>query len=80
MLQCLDHPDCAPDPTNPRPGFTVVDPGEMAVAHLIAMYPITTSEAEAMIYFAADLHFRYPAILKAMADGRMDQTIAKVLA
>ena len=80
MLQCLDHPDCAPDLANPRPGFTVVDPGEMAVAHLIAMYPLTTSEAEAMIYFAADLHFRYPAILKAMADGRMDQTIAKVLA
>ncbi|MFD2392548.1 DUF222 domain-containing protein [Dietzia aerolata] len=80
MLQCLDHPDCAPDLANPRPGFTVVDPGEMAVAHLIAMYPITTSEAEAMIYFAADLHFRYPAILEAMADGRMDQTIAKVLA
>lgn len=80
MVQCLEHPDCALDLGNPRPGYTVVDPGEMAVAHLIRMYPITTRDANILIMFAADLHFRYPAILQAMSDGRMCPDTAKMLA
>ena len=80
MIQCVEHPDCSVDPDDPRPGFTVVDPSEMAAAHLVAMYPISTGEAEELLSFAADLHFRYPAILQAMSDGRMDLGIAKVLA
>ncbi|GLB65231.1 hypothetical protein NCCP2495_31110 [Dietzia sp. NCCP-2495] len=80
MVQCVEHADCSVDPDDSRPGFTVVDPSEMAAAHLVAMYPISTGEAEELLSFAADLHFKYPAVLQAMSDGRMDMGIAKVMA
>ncbi|NLD54332.1 MAG: DUF222 domain-containing protein, partial [Burkholderiaceae bacterium] len=78
MVECLAHPDCRLE--DQRPGFAVVDPLVMACSHLVRMFPISTYKAEAMISFAADLHFRYPAILEAMAQGRMDQAAGHVLA
>ena len=78
MLDCLALPECIEDAD--RPGHSVVDADVMARSHLIAMFPVTDYVAEAMLSLAADLHFRYPAILKAMLDGRMDLAAAKVLA
>ncbi|WP_264888896.1 13E12 repeat family protein, partial [Dietzia sp. NCCP-2495] len=78
MLDCLALPECIED--FDRPGHSVVDADVMARSHLIAMFPVTDYVAEAMLSLAADLHFRYPAILKAMLDGRMDLAAAKVLA
>lgn len=78
MSECMEHPDCSLDPD--RPGYTMVDPQVMACSHLVRMLPISAYKAEAMLSFAADLHFRYPAILEAMGQGRMDQAAAFVLA
>ena len=78
MAQCVRHPDCRPDPD--RPGFTVVDAEVMATSHLARMFPISTYKAGSLLSFAADLHFRYPAILEAMLAGRMDETTARALA
>ena len=78
MASCVAHPDCWADPD--RPGFSVVDAGVLAASHLVRMYPISTYKAESMLSFAADLHFRYPAILEAMLAGRMDETTARALA
>ena len=52
----------------------------MATSHLVRMFPISTYKAESLLSFAADLHFRYPAILEAMLAGRMDETAARALA
>ena len=78
MAECVRHPDCQADPD--RPGFTVVDAEVMASSHLVRMFPISSYKAESLLSFAADLHFRYPAILAAMLSGRMDETTARALA
>ena len=72
MVECLAHPDCVADPG--RPGRAAVDAGVMAASHLVRMFPVSSFKVESMLSFAADLHFRYPAILSAMLDGDMDES------
>ena len=78
MVECLAHPDCVADPD--RPGRAAVDAGVMAASHLVRMFPVSSFKVESMLSFAADLHFRYPAILAAMLDGDMDEPTARALA
>lgn len=80
MAQCVIDPVCADDADEPRPGYGVVDPDVMAATHLVRMLSISFSRARLMISFAADLHFRYPAILEAMLAGLMEQKVARALA
>ena len=80
LARCIDHPDCADDADSPRAGYAVVDPEVMAGSYLVRELAISASRAEAMLTFAADLHFRYPAILQAMLDGLMEERVARGLA
>ncbi|MEH6819232.1 MAG: DUF222 domain-containing protein [Dietzia psychralcaliphila] len=63
-----------------RPGHSVVDPFDVATGYVVAAMAVSTLRAESMVSFAADLHQRYPAILAALAAGRMDQRAAELLA
>ena len=63
-----------------RPGYAVVDPFDECAGLVVAAMPISSGRAETMISLAADLHLRYPAILAAMVDGRMEQRVAELLA
>ena len=49
MVECIEHPDCADDPLRPRPGYAVVDPLVMATGYVVAMFPISTRLAKALI-------------------------------
>lgn len=80
MTECMNHPDCADDAAEPRPGYSVVEPDVMAGSYLVRELAISSKRAESMISFAADLHFRYPAILQAMLDGLMEEWVARGLA
>ncbi|GAA3512780.1 hypothetical protein [Dietzia aurantiaca] len=71
MTACLDYPGCGTDPDDPRPGYSILDAADVAITHLVRVLAISTYKAGAMISFAADLHLRYPAILTAMAQGRL---------
>src|SRR5690606_21350936 len=63
-----------------RPGHAVLDPIDIAAGYVVSAMAISARRAERMISFAFDLHTRYPAILTAMAQGRLDQRAAEVLA
>ncbi|MVZ91615.1 DUF222 domain-containing protein [Microbacter sp. ANSKLAB05] len=63
-----------------RPGHAVLDPIDVAAGYVVSAMAISTGRAERMITFALDLHLRYPAILSAMAQGRLDVQAAKILA
>ncbi|USX45134.1 HNH endonuclease signature motif containing protein [Dietzia kunjamensis] len=63
-----------------RPGHAVLDPIDVAAGYVVSAMAISTGRAERMITFALDLHLRYPAILSAMAQGRLDLQAAKILA
>ncbi|ODQ97140.1 hypothetical protein BFG51_11725, partial [Dietzia alimentaria] len=63
-----------------RPGHAVLDPIDVAVGYVVSAMAISTGRAERMITFALDLHLRYPAILSAMAQGRLDLQAANILA
>ena len=80
MARCIDHPDCADDAEVPRPGRAVIAPEVMAGSYLVRELAISSDRAERMLSFAADLHFRYPAILQAMLDGLMEERTAQGLA
>ncbi|MGX1597509.1 DUF222 domain-containing protein [Dietzia maris] len=62
------------------PGHAVLDPIDVAAGYVVSAMAISTGRAERMITFALDLHLRYPAILSAMAQGRLDLQAAKILA
>ncbi|HJC60398.1 MAG TPA: HNH endonuclease [Candidatus Dietzia intestinigallinarum] len=78
MAECVAHPDCQPDPRHP--GRSVVDPEVMAASRLALLFPLSSFKASSMLVLAADLHFRFPAILAAMLAGRMDESTARALA
>ncbi|GLB65057.1 hypothetical protein NCCP2495_29370 [Dietzia sp. NCCP-2495] len=80
MAQCVIDPVCADAADEPRPGYGVVDPELMAATHLVRMLSISSTRARLMISFAADLHFRYPALLESMLAGLMEQKVARALA
>ncbi|GLB63108.1 hypothetical protein NCCP2495_09860 [Dietzia sp. NCCP-2495] len=80
MVECVNHPDCGDDSAEARRGRSVVDPQVMAGSYLVRELSISADRAEYMISFAADLHFRYPAILQAMLDGLMEERVARGLA
>lgn len=80
LAACIDLPECADDAAEPRPGYSVVDPGVMAASYLVRELAISAPRAEYMMSFAADLHFRYPAVLQAMLDGLMEERVARGLA
>ena len=80
MVECVNHPACVDDAAEARLGYSVVDPQVMAGSYLVRELSISAARAEAMISFAADLHFRYPAILQAMLDGLMEERVARGLA
>ncbi|MFJ5869937.1 DUF222 domain-containing protein [Dietzia maris] len=63
-----------------RPGHAVLDPIDVAAGYVVSAMAISTGRAERMITFALDLHLRYPAILSAMAQGRLDLQAANILA
>ncbi|MFI8694551.1 HNH endonuclease [Dietzia maris] len=63
-----------------RPGHAVLDPIDVAAGYVVSAMAISTGRAERMITFAVDLHLRYPEILSAMAQGRLDLQAAKILA
>ncbi|WP_407334867.1 DUF222 domain-containing protein [Dietzia kunjamensis] len=63
-----------------RPGHAVLDPIDVAAGYVVSAMTISTGRAERMITFALDLHLRYPAILSAMAQGRLDLQAANILA
>ncbi len=63
-----------------RPGHAVLDPIDVAAGYVVSAMAISTGRAERMITFALDLHLRYPAILSAMTQGRLDLQAAKILA
>ena len=52
----------------------------MAASYLVRELAISAARAEYMMSFAADLHFRYPAVLQAMLDGLMEERVARGLA
>ncbi|MDV8001162.1 HNH endonuclease signature motif containing protein [Rhodococcus sp. IEGM 1408] len=62
------------------PGYAVVDPFAECAGQVVAAMPISCLRAESMISFAVDLTERYPAILAALAAGRMEQRAAELLA
>ena len=80
MTACLDYPGCGTDPDDPRPGYSILDAADVAITHLVRVLAISTYKAGTMISFAADLHLRYPAILTAMTQGRLEEATAKALA
>ncbi|ODQ93696.1 hypothetical protein BFG51_14720, partial [Dietzia alimentaria] len=58
----------------------MLDPIDVAAGYVVSAMAISTGRAERMITFALDLHLRYPAILSAMAQGRLDLQAANILA
>ncbi|MDV8001800.1 HNH endonuclease signature motif containing protein [Rhodococcus sp. IEGM 1408] len=62
------------------PGYAVIDPFAECAGQVVAAMPISCLRAESMISFAVDLTERYPAILAALASGRMEQRAAELLA
>lgn len=63
-----------------RPGYAVVDPFDTATGYVVQAMALSGRRAESMLTFAMDVHLRYPAILEAMGQGRMDQSAAQLLA
>lgn len=63
-----------------RPGYAVVDPFEVCCTHLIAVFPLSSGRAATMVSLSVDLTERYPAVLAALAAGRLDQRAAELLA
>src|SRR5699024_348363 len=63
-----------------RPGYAVVDPFELCCTHLIAVFPLSSGRAATMVSLSVDLTERYPAVLAALAAGRLDQRAAELLA
>ncbi|MDX2358046.1 HNH endonuclease signature motif containing protein [Dietzia sp. PP-33] len=63
-----------------QPGHAVVDSFVVASGYVVAAMAVSTLRAESMISFAVDLHERYPAILAALAAGRLDHSAAQLLA
>ncbi|MBB1029952.1 DUF222 domain-containing protein [Dietzia sp. SLG310A2-38A2] len=79
MLECQRRDDSGAGQDAP-PGHAVVDPFVVATGYVVAAMAVSTLRAESMISFAADLHQRYPAVLAALAAGRLDQRAAELLA
>ncbi|MDZ4235283.1 MAG: DUF222 domain-containing protein, partial [Dietzia sp.] len=79
LLECLRRDDAGAGPESP-PGHAVVDPFDVATGYVVAAMAVSALRAESMVSFAADLHQRYPAVLAALAEGRLDQRAAELLA
>ncbi len=63
-----------------RPGYAVIDPFDVSSGQLVESFAVSSGRAEAMISLAVDLSERYPAILEALGEGRLDQRAAELLA
>lgn len=63
-----------------RPGYAVVSPFDVCSNHLVATFAISTGRADRMISLSVDLTERYPAVLEALVQGRIDQRAAELLA
>lgn len=63
-----------------RPGYAVVDPFDVCSNHLVAQFAISTGRADRMIGLSVDLTERYPRVLDALLQGRLDQRAAELLA
>ncbi|MCT1516592.1 HNH endonuclease signature motif containing protein [Dietzia cercidiphylli] len=79
LLECQRRDDSGTGSDSP-PGHAVVDPFVVATGYVVAAMAVSALRAESMISFAADLHQRYPAVLAALAAGRLDQRAAELLA
>lgn len=63
-----------------RPGYAVIDPFDVCAGHLVAEFAISCGRAERMIGLAVDLTERFPAVLAALGEGRLDLQAAELLA
>lgn len=63
-----------------RPGYAVVDPFDVCSNRLVAAFAISSGRADRMISLSVDLTERYPAVLGALVQGRIDQQAAELLA
>lgn len=63
-----------------RPGYAVIDPFDVCSTRLVALFAVSLVRAGTMTSLAIDLTERYPAVLAALAAGRLEQRIAQLLA
>ncbi|USX47083.1 HNH endonuclease signature motif containing protein [Dietzia kunjamensis] len=80
FVECQRREESGAGSGESRPGHAVLDPIDVAAGYVVSAMAISTGRAERMITFALDLHLRYPAILSAMTQGRLDLQAAKILA
>ena len=80
FLECQRREESGAGAGECRPGYALVDPVDVASGYVVAAMAISFKRAGTMISFAFDLHTRYPAILTAMGQGRLDQRAGEVLA
>src|SRR5699024_5699715 len=76
----LGHHESSDAPYVLRPVYADVDPFELCCPHLIAVFPLSSGRAATMVSLSVDLTERYPAVLAALAAGRLDQRAAELLA
>lgn len=62
------------------PGHAVVESYDVCCAHLVEAFAISSRRAARMITLAVDLTERFPAVLAALVEGRLDQRAAELLA
>ena len=77
--ECLRTEDPGAD-ADPRPGYAVVDPFDVCANLLVAEFAVSCGRAERMISLAVDLTERYPALLAALGEGRLDLQAVELLA
>ena len=63
-----------------RPSYAIIDPLQMASAEIVAAYGVHHHRARKLIRLANDLCLRFPALLKAMESGVLDEETAEMLA
>src|SRR5699024_9823280 len=76
-LQCVADQD---DHGEDTPGYAVIDPFEACSTRLVGLFAISRGRAGTMAALAVDLTERYPAVLAALAAGRLEQRVAELLA
>ena len=75
--QCVADQD---DHSEGAPGYAVIDPFEVCSTRLVGLFAISRGRAGTMTALAVDLTERYPAVLAALAAGRLEQRVAELLA
>lgn len=73
--QCVADQD---DHSEGAPGYAVIDPFEVCSTRLVGLFAISRGRAGTMTALAVDLTERYPAVLAALAAGRLEQRVAGI--